>query len=104
MTTTLSIRLDQNLKRDSQKVFKKLGMDISSATKIFLTQVVNTESIPFQIRTVNGFVPEFERGTIDSYKELKKDKNRKSYTDIKELMDDVLGKQKVFKLSQKKKQ
>ena len=96
MTTTLSIRLDQNLKKDSQKVFKKLGLDISSATKIFLTQVVNTESIPFQIRTVNGFTPEFEKESIDSYNELmaeikKNPQTYKKHKSGKEIIDEILG-------------
>jgi DNA-damage-inducible protein J len=95
MTTTLSIRLDQNLKRDSQKVFKKLGMDISSATKIFLTQVVNTESIPFKIRTVNGFTPEFELDILEELKDIKDNpQNYKKYKSGKELVSDILGKEK----------
>jgi DNA-damage-inducible protein J len=95
MTTTLSIRLDQNLKRDSQKVFKKLGMDISSATKIFLTQVVNTESIPFKIRTVNGFTPEFELGILEELKDIKDNpQNYKKYKSGKEIVSDILGKEK----------
>ena len=95
MTTTLSIRLDQNLKRDSQKVFKKLGLDISSATKIFLIQVVNTESIPFQIRTVNGFTPEFEAGILEELRDIKENpQNYKKYKSGKELIFDILGKEK----------
>lgn len=94
MTTTLSIRLDQNLKRDSQKVLKKLGLDVSSATKIFLTQVVNSQSIPFQIRTVNGFTPEFEAEVLAASAEFKKNKhNYKAYVSGKELLDDILGKE-----------
>lgn len=99
MTTTLSIRLEQKLKRDSQKVFKKLGLDMSSATKIFLTQVVNTEFIPFQIRTVNGFTPEFEAEIIESYEELMRGmkenpQNYKKHRSGKELIEEILGKEK----------
>ena len=90
MTTTLSIRLDAKLKTDSQKVFKDLGLDISSATKLFLTQVVNRKAIPFKIRTVNGFTPEFEQELLADIADIKKNpQNYKAYTDVKELMNDL---------------
>ena len=92
MTTTLSIRLDTKLKKDSQKVFKDLGLDISSATKLFLTQVVNRKAIPFEIRTVNGFTPAFEQEILADLADLKKNKHKyKAYTSAKELMDDILN-------------
>lgn len=90
MTTTLSIRLDNKLKSDSQKVFKELGLDISSATKLFLTQVVNRKAIPFEIRTVNGFTPAFEQELLDDIADIKKNpQNYKAYSDVKELMSDL---------------
>lgn len=92
MTTTLSIRLDSKLKADSQKVFKHLGLDISSATKLFLTQVVNRKAIPFEIRTVNGFTPEFEQELLDDIADIKKNpQNYKAYTSGRELIEDIIG-------------
>ncbi len=92
MTTTLSIRLDQNLKRDSQKVLKKLGLDVSSATKMFLTQVVTRQAIPFQVRTINGFTPEFEAETLADLAHMKANMHEyKGYTSGKGLLDDILG-------------
>ena len=54
-TSTLQIRIDSKTKIAAQKTLSDLGLDISSATKIFLKQVISTKSIPFEIRTVNGF-------------------------------------------------
>ena len=90
MTTTLSIRLDNKLKKDSKKVFKELGLDISSATKLFLTQVVNRKALPFEVRTVNGFTPAFEQEILDDIVDMKKNRHKyKAYTDVKELMKDL---------------
>ncbi len=92
MTTTLSIRLDAKLKTDSQKVFKQLGLDISSATKLFLTQVVNRKAIPFEIRTVNGFTPAFEQELLADIADIKKNpQNYKAYTSGRELIEDIIG-------------
>ena len=42
MTTTsnLQIRLDSNLRNEAQGVLNDLGMDVSTAVRIFLKQVV----------------------------------------------------------------
>ena len=64
MSTTLQLRIDSKVKADAQKILKKMGLDLSSAIKIFLSQVVNTRQIPFQIHTENGFTPSQERRMI----------------------------------------
>lgn len=88
MTTTLSIRLDSTLKKQSQQVLDQLGMDISSATKIFLTQVVQRKAIPFDIRTENGFTPSFEKALIKDRLDFEKNKS-KIYKDVKSLILDL---------------
>ncbi len=47
--TNLNIRVNSKLKSDSDKLFKRLGLNMSSAINLFLTQCVNTSSIPFAI-------------------------------------------------------
>ena len=47
MTTTL--RIDDDLKRDCDKVFEELGLNMTSALTVFLKQVVRTRTIPFII-------------------------------------------------------
>ncbi|MDO8594401.1 MAG: type II toxin-antitoxin system RelB/DinJ family antitoxin [bacterium] len=48
------IRIDPKTKKAAQKILARLGLDLSSAIKIFLEQVVLTESIPFIITTRRG--------------------------------------------------
>lgn len=88
MNTTLQIRIDSKIKTDAQKVFKELGLDMSSGMKIFLQQVVNTESIPFPLRTANGFTVEKERKILaETTHDLK---HGKRYSTSKELFRDIL--------------
>lgn len=51
MNSLITVRIDPKTKKVAQKILKRLGLDLSSAIKIFLEQVVLTESIPFQIAT-----------------------------------------------------
>lgn len=46
--TTLSIRIDEKVKREANKTFTALGLDMSSAVKMFLNQVVIEQGIPFK--------------------------------------------------------
>ena len=48
-TTNLNVRVDANLKRESDLLFKNLGLNMSTAINMFLTKCVNTSSIPFEI-------------------------------------------------------
>ena len=46
----LNIRIDDNLKRQAEHVFSELGMSTTTATTIFLKQVVRHNGIPFDLR------------------------------------------------------
>ena len=86
-TTTIQLRIDKKIKSQAQDIFKKLGMDLSSAMKLFLSQVVRTKSIPFVARTENGFTPEYEQLLLDETVEMLK--HGKRFKSVKALMDDL---------------
>lgn len=88
MNTTIQIRVDKKMKKEASKAFKDMGLDISSGVKLFLHQVVKSQTIPFPIRTANGFTVEQELQMIKETKEALK--SGKSYTSIEELHDDLL--------------
>jgi DNA-damage-inducible protein J len=46
----LNIRIDDTLKKQAENVFFELGMTLSTATTIFLKQVVRYNGIPFELR------------------------------------------------------
>ncbi len=48
MTTTLSIRIEEKIKKEARKTLKALGLDLSSAVNMFLNQVVAEQAIPFK--------------------------------------------------------
>ncbi|HGI3478260.1 TPA: type II toxin-antitoxin system RelB/DinJ family antitoxin [Streptococcus agalactiae] len=48
--STVAVRVDVQLKDDETKLFQSLGLDMSTAVKMFLIQSVKTQSIPFEIK------------------------------------------------------
>lgn len=53
MNTTISIRTDSEVKEAANEIFKKIGLDMSTAVNIFLRQVVISNGIPFSIQAEN---------------------------------------------------
>ena len=52
--TNISIRIDEDVKRDAERLFAKLGLTLSSATNIFFRQAVRTQGIPFPITAIES--------------------------------------------------
>ncbi len=50
MSSTIQIRVDDDLKQKSDMLFRELGTDTTSAVRIFLTQAVAHNGFPFEIR------------------------------------------------------
>lgn len=59
--TKINIRIDKRTKQDAKKTLEALGLDISSGIKLFLKNVINSQSIPFEIKTKNGFTLDQEQ-------------------------------------------
>lgn len=49
MMANINVRTDAKLKEDALKVFRALGMDMSTAINVFLSQVVQRQAIPFEL-------------------------------------------------------
>ena len=90
---TLQIRIDEKTKQEAKRVLDKLGLDMSSAIKLYLRQISRTQGIPFPLITENGFTSKQEEqllkesnATLESFK---KEKTR-SYSSTKDLLDELL--------------
>lgn len=46
-TTTLQVRLSEELRRNSEEVLGAMGLDLPTGVRLFLTKVIQTRSIPF---------------------------------------------------------
>ncbi|MFA6463532.1 MAG: type II toxin-antitoxin system RelB/DinJ family antitoxin [Candidatus Paceibacterota bacterium] len=86
-STTIQIRIDEKEKKITKKVFEDLGLDISSATKLFYKKAVATRSIPFEVRTENGFTPAQETEMLKDLAWAKK--HGKKFDNMKDFMKDL---------------
>ena len=50
MTSTIQIRVDDELKSNADSLFKELGTDTTTAIRMFLTQAVASNGFPFEIK------------------------------------------------------
>jgi DNA-damage-inducible protein J len=48
-TTSLALRLDTELKEQASSIVEALGMDLTTAIRLYLTQLVFRRGIPFPI-------------------------------------------------------
>lgn len=57
-STTIQIRIDTETKEQAQQVLAEMGLDMSSAIKLFLHNIIITESIPLELRSSKGMLAE----------------------------------------------
>ena len=51
-TVNTSIKIDEETKKEAQKLFKDLGLSLSTAINIFLKQAIREKGIPFYINSL----------------------------------------------------
>jgi len=57
---TIQIRVDDSLKAAADALFNSLGLDTSTAVRIFLSAAIENEGIPFAVRHGRGRSPNAE--------------------------------------------
>lgn len=50
---TINIRIDERLKKESERIFEEIGLGMTSALTIFLKAVVRNNGIPFTLEIPN---------------------------------------------------
>jgi len=50
-TINVNIRMDEELKKEAEKLFTELGMNMTTAFNVFVRQAVRTGGIPFEVTT-----------------------------------------------------
>ncbi len=71
MAKTIQIRVEDELKSKSDALFKDLGIDTTTAIRMFLTQAVATNGFPFEIRRqieTNPYTPMTEKEILAKLK------------------------------------
>jgi len=83
---TIQIRIDKKTKDAARKTLNEVGLDMSSAVKLFLINVINQKGIPLDLRTANGFTLAQEQAMIA---ETNKAKQSEGFDSLDELFSDL---------------
>jgi len=73
--SNIQIRINEKEKKEAKKIFNRLGLDMSSAIKLFLRQATLRKGLPFLLVTENGLTLEQESEIIKASSEAKENKN-----------------------------
>ena len=86
----VSIRMDDNLKKQAEDLFNDLGMNLTTAFTIFVKQAIREQGIPFEITRE---IPNSETiSAINEVQQMKKNPSiGKSYTDVDKMMEELLA-------------
>ena len=49
MNSLIQFRVDENIKNEANEVYENLGLDLSSAIKIFLKKSIKLQRLPFSL-------------------------------------------------------
>lgn len=85
--STIQVRIDAKTKRESKKVLDAIGLDMSSAVKILLRNIVLTGSFPLELRTENGFTVGQELEMLADLEDARK--NGKSFSNVEDFFADL---------------
>lgn len=84
----LQIRIDSKTKKETKVILDQLGLDMSSAVKMFFKQIINAKNIPFEMRGENGLTLRNAEILRESIIDAKN--SSKSFESGKTLIKDVL--------------
>ena len=82
--TSMSIRLDSEVKEQAQQVFNSLGMDMTTAINIFRRQAIQYQGLPFDVRLDES------RKLMEVLADLDQNRNMsQSFGSVSDLMEDL---------------
>lgn len=87
-TAVLQTRVDVNTKGEFENLFESLGLDTTTAIKLFLRQALNQQKITFDIVPPKYNFSDETLAAFDEAKRISKDPSVKSYSIAKELLAD----------------
>ena len=94
MSSTIQIRVDDDLKQKSDALFTELGTDTTSAVRIFLTQAVAHNGFPFEIRktSANPYAAMSEEEILQKLEKSRAHASQGMVQDADEVISDMRAK------------
>lgn len=90
MTSAINVNVDSEIKKEATEILNDIGLNMSTAINMFLTQVIRNEGIPFEVKSRKP-----SKRLLKSIKEadaiIAGKKKVKTYHNVSEMMKDVLN-------------
>lgn len=86
-STNFSVRMDSDIKKQCESLYKELGMNLTTAINVFLRQSLRVGGFPFEVR-----IDQPNKGTIATMLEaerIAKDPEVKHYSDVEEALQEL---------------
>ncbi len=86
-TTNFSVRMDSEIKKQSEHLFSELGMNLTTAINVFLRQSLRVGGFPFDVK-----LEQPNRETVAAMLEAERiahDPNVKHYSDVEEALREL---------------
>ena len=78
-TAILQTRVDNSVKQEAENLFASLGLDMTTAIRLFLKQSINQQRLPFDIVLPQCSFSKETIAAIDEARKIRKDPSEKSY-------------------------
>lgn len=94
MASTIQVRVDDDLKKKSDNLFKELGTDTTTAIRMFLTQAVAHNGFPFEIKRIseNPYLPLSEEQLLQKLELSRKHAEQGQYRNADDAISDMRAK------------
>lgn len=85
-TTQISVRIDNEVKENADKVLKEMGLSMSTALNLFLVKVARERRIPFEVTAYSSYEP--NEKTYKAMEKAEKDEDMYGpFDSVNELME-----------------
>ena len=81
-TSTISARIDPNIKKQAERVFRELGLTSSQAITLFYKQVELQQGLPFIVKIPNDL-------TAETLETARSRNDLESFNTIEDLLEDL---------------
>lgn len=90
LTSVVNVNVDSNLKKQANYILNDLGLNMSTAINMFLTQVVKHDGLPFEV--VNPKPSKELLEAINEGEDILNGKIKaKGYHNVQKMIDDILN-------------
>ncbi len=90
MASTIQVRVDDELKQDSDRLFKELGTDTTTAIRMFLKKAVASKGFPFDVTLGDAYNPMNPMSEDEYMDKLQRSRNNAAKGRYREA-DDVIS-------------